>query len=186
MLVKVKGKAIKLNGRWCYKGETEEITLEQYEGKEKYLEIVKADKEVKELPQVPGEDIVEEQSQEETEVDEEEIEKVEEEKLAFADARLQILQDGDALAHRKGAHGDEVLARHARGREIAQAVHGEYEVLGVLALVHVLVALQLKIEEFFLHRPQRFQIQSGKKAQQLAFVEAAAQVLRVDVVDAQV
>ncbi len=79
MLVKVKGKAIKLNGRWCYKGETEEITLEQYEGKEKYLEIVKADKEVKELPQVPGEDIVEEQSQEETEVDEEEIEKVEEE-----------------------------------------------------------------------------------------------------------
>ena len=80
MLVKVKGKAIKLNGRWCYKGETEEITLEQYEGKEKYLEIVKADKEVKELPQVPGEDIVEEQSQEETEVDEEETEKVEEEK----------------------------------------------------------------------------------------------------------
>ena len=79
MLVKVKGKAIKLNGRWCYKGETEEITLEQYEGKEKYLEIVKADKEVKELPQVPGEDIVEEQSQEETEVDEEEIEKEEEE-----------------------------------------------------------------------------------------------------------
>lgn len=79
MLVKVKGKAIKLNGRWCYKGETEEITLEQYEGKEKYLEIVKDDKEVKELPQVPGEDIVEEQSQEETEVDEEEIEKVEEE-----------------------------------------------------------------------------------------------------------
>lgn len=79
MLVKVKGKAIKLNGRWCYKGETEEITLEQYEGKEKYLEIVKADKEVKELPQVPGEDIVEEQSQEETEVDEEETEKVEEE-----------------------------------------------------------------------------------------------------------
>ena len=79
MLVKVKGKAIKLNGRWCYKGETEEITLEQYEGKEKYLEIVKADKEVKELPQVPGEDVVEEQSQEETEVDEEETEKVEEE-----------------------------------------------------------------------------------------------------------
>ena len=80
MLVKVKGKAIKLNGRWCYKGETEEITLEQYEGKEKYLEIVKADKEVKELPQVPGEDVVEEQSQEETEVNEEETEKVEEEK----------------------------------------------------------------------------------------------------------
>lgn len=79
MLVKVKGKAIKLNGRWCYKGETEEITLEQYEGKEKYLEIVKADKEVKELPQVPGEDVVEEQSQEKTEVDEEETEKVEEE-----------------------------------------------------------------------------------------------------------
>ena len=79
MLVKVKGKAIKLNGRWCYKGETEEITLEQYEGKEKYLEIVKADKEVEELPQVPGEDVVEEQSQEETEVDEEETEKVEEE-----------------------------------------------------------------------------------------------------------
>lgn len=79
MLVKVKGKAIKLNGRWCYKGETEEITLEQYEGKEKYLEIVKADKEVEELPQVPGEDVVEEQSQEETEVNEEETEKVEEE-----------------------------------------------------------------------------------------------------------
>lgn len=80
MLVKVKGKAIKLNGRWCYKGEIEEITLEQYEGKEKYLEIVKADKEVEELPQVPGEDVVEEQSQEETEVNEEETEKVEEEK----------------------------------------------------------------------------------------------------------
>lgn len=79
MLVKVKGKAIKLNGRWCYKGETEEITLEQYEGKEKYLEIIEADKEVEELPQVPGEDVVEEQSQEETEVDEEETEKVEEE-----------------------------------------------------------------------------------------------------------
>ena len=79
MLVKVKGKAIKLNGRWCYKGEIEEITLEQYEGKEKYLENVKADKEVEELPQVPGEDVVEEQSQEETEVNEEETEKVEEE-----------------------------------------------------------------------------------------------------------
>ena len=79
MIVKVKGKAVKLNGKWCYKGETENITLEQYEGKEKYLEIVEADEEVEELPQVPGEDVVEEQSQEETEVDEEETEKVEEE-----------------------------------------------------------------------------------------------------------
>lgn len=79
MIVKVKGKAVKLNGKWCYKGETENITLEQYEGKEKYLEIVEADEEVEELPQVPGEDIVEEQSQEETEIDEEETEKVEEE-----------------------------------------------------------------------------------------------------------
>ena len=40
MIVKVKGKAVKLNGKWCYKGETENITLEQYEGKEKYLEII--------------------------------------------------------------------------------------------------------------------------------------------------
>lgn len=79
MIVKVKGKAVKLNGKWCYKGETENITLEQYEGKEKYLEIVEADEEVEELPQVPGEDVVEEQSQEETEIDEEETEKVEEE-----------------------------------------------------------------------------------------------------------
>ena len=79
MIVKVKGKAVKLNGKWCYKGETENITLEQYEGKEKYLEIVETDEEVEELPQVPGEDVVEEQSQEETEIDEEETEKVEEE-----------------------------------------------------------------------------------------------------------
>lgn len=79
MLVKVKGKAIKLNGKWCYKGEIEEITLEQYEGKEKYLEILKADKEVEELPEVPGEDVMEEQLQEETEADEEENEKVEQE-----------------------------------------------------------------------------------------------------------
>ena len=79
MIVKVKGKAVKLNGKWCYKGETENITLEQYEGKEKYLEIVEADEEVEELPQVPGEDVVEENQQEETEVDEEETEKVEEE-----------------------------------------------------------------------------------------------------------
>ena len=71
MIVKVKGKAVKLNGKWCYKGETENITLEQYEGKEKYLEIVEADEEVEELPQVPGEDVVEENQQEETEVDEE-------------------------------------------------------------------------------------------------------------------
>ena len=81
MIVKVKGKAVKLNGKWCYKGETENITLEQYEGKEKYLEIIEADKEVEELPQVPGEDVIEEESQEEkTEVDEkEENEKVDEE-----------------------------------------------------------------------------------------------------------
>lgn len=79
MIVKVKGKAVKLNGKWCYKGETENITLEQYAGKEKYLEIVEADEEVEELPQVPGEDVEEEQSQEETEIDEEETEKVEEE-----------------------------------------------------------------------------------------------------------
>lgn len=81
MIVKVKGKAVKLNGKWCYKGETENITLEQYEGKEKYLEIVEADEEVEELPQVPGEDVIEDELQEEkTEVDEkEENEKVEEE-----------------------------------------------------------------------------------------------------------
>ena len=81
MIVKVKGKAVKLNGKWCYKGETENITLEQYEGKEKYLEIIEADEEVEELPQVPGEDVIEDELQEEkTEVDEkEENEKVEEE-----------------------------------------------------------------------------------------------------------
>lgn len=83
MIVKVKGKAVKLNGKWCYKGETENITLEQYEGKEKYLEIVEADEEVEELPQVPGEDVIEDELQEEkTEVDEkEENEKVENEKV---------------------------------------------------------------------------------------------------------
>lgn len=79
MVVKVKGKAIKLNGRWCYKGETETISLEQYEGKEDYLEIIQADKEVEELPQVPGEDIIEELQEEQTEVNEvEQTEKLEE------------------------------------------------------------------------------------------------------------
>lgn len=83
MIVKVKGKAVKLNGKWCYKGETENITLEQYEGKEKYLEIVEADEEVEELPQVPGENVIEDELQEEkTEVDEKvENEKVENEKV---------------------------------------------------------------------------------------------------------
>lgn len=53
MLVKVKGKGVKLNGKWCYKGEMAEIDEIEYEENKKFLDIIE-DEEGPKLPQVPG------------------------------------------------------------------------------------------------------------------------------------
>lgn len=53
MLVKVKGKGVKLNGIWTYKGEEAVIDEEQYEKNKEFLDIIE-DEEGPQLPQVPG------------------------------------------------------------------------------------------------------------------------------------
>lgn len=53
MLVKVKGKGVKLNGIWTYKGEEAVIDEEQYDKNKDYLDIIE-DEEGPKLPQVPG------------------------------------------------------------------------------------------------------------------------------------
>lgn len=56
MLVKVKGKGVKLSGKWCYKNEEAEINEVEYEENKEYLDIVKEDKNTPEIPQIPGPD----------------------------------------------------------------------------------------------------------------------------------
>ena len=52
MLVKVKGKGIKLNGKWCYKNEEVIIDEAEWEENKEYVDIIK-DEEAEKLPQVP-------------------------------------------------------------------------------------------------------------------------------------
>ena len=53
MLVKVKGKGVKLNGIWKYKDETAEISDKEYEANKEYVDILE-DEEGPQLPQVPN------------------------------------------------------------------------------------------------------------------------------------
>lgn len=53
MLVKVKGKGVKLNGVWKYKNEEAEIDEIEYEENKEFLDIIE-DEEGPKLPQVPG------------------------------------------------------------------------------------------------------------------------------------
>lgn len=53
MKVKVKGKGVKLNGIWIYKGEEAIIDEEQYEENKEFVDIIE-DEEGPQLPQVPG------------------------------------------------------------------------------------------------------------------------------------
>lgn len=53
MKVKVKGKGVKLNGVWIYKGEEAIIDEEQYEENKEFVDIIE-DEEGPQLPQVPG------------------------------------------------------------------------------------------------------------------------------------
>lgn len=55
MLVKVKGKGVKLNGKWCYKEEEATINEAEWEENKEYLDIIKDDEGDK-LPQVPEND----------------------------------------------------------------------------------------------------------------------------------
>ena len=55
MLVKVKGKGVKLNGIWKYKDETAEINDEEYEVNKEYVDILE-DEETSQLPQIPNRD----------------------------------------------------------------------------------------------------------------------------------
>lgn len=55
MLVKVKGKGVKLNGIWKYKDETAEISDEEYEANKEYVDILE-DEETSQLPQIPNKD----------------------------------------------------------------------------------------------------------------------------------
>ena len=52
MLVKVKGKGVKLNGIWKYKNEEAEISETEWEENKEYVDIIKDD-EGEKLPQVP-------------------------------------------------------------------------------------------------------------------------------------
>ena len=52
MLVKVRGKGVKLNGIWKYKNEEAEISETEWEENKEYVDIIKDD-EGEKLPQVP-------------------------------------------------------------------------------------------------------------------------------------
>jgi hypothetical protein len=56
MIVRVKGKGVKLSGKWCYKNEEAEIDENEYEKNKEYLDIIKEDKNVPKVPQIPGPD----------------------------------------------------------------------------------------------------------------------------------
>ena len=54
MLVRVRGKGVKLNGVWKYKNEEVEIDEIEFEENKEYLDIIK-DEETEKLPQIPNE-----------------------------------------------------------------------------------------------------------------------------------
>lgn len=54
MIVKVKGKGVKLSGKWCFKGEEAEIDEVEYEKNKEYVDIIKEDVKEPEIPQVPN------------------------------------------------------------------------------------------------------------------------------------
>lgn len=56
MLVKVKGKGLKLNKQWHYKGAEVEIEEAEYEKNKEYLDILKEDASIPQVPQIPGAD----------------------------------------------------------------------------------------------------------------------------------
>jgi len=55
MLVKVKGKGVKLNGIWTFKGEEAVIDEKQYEKNKEFVDIIQ-DEEGPKLPQIPNKD----------------------------------------------------------------------------------------------------------------------------------
>ena len=54
MLVRVKGKGLKLNKQWHYKGAEVEIEEAEYEKNKEHLDILKEDENTPQIPQVPG------------------------------------------------------------------------------------------------------------------------------------
>lgn len=54
MIVKVKGKGVKLSGKWCFKGEEAEIDEVEYEKNKEYVDIIKEDVKEPQIPQVPN------------------------------------------------------------------------------------------------------------------------------------
>lgn len=60
MIVRVKGRGVKLSGRWYFKNQEAEIDEKEYEANIEYLDIIKGEKEDHELPQVTGLDDEEE------------------------------------------------------------------------------------------------------------------------------
>lgn len=57
MKVKVKGKGVKLSGKWCFKNEEVEIDEAEYEKNKEYVAIIKEDTQEPLIPEIPGEDI---------------------------------------------------------------------------------------------------------------------------------
>lgn len=54
MIVKVKGKGVKLSGKWCFKNEEAEIDEVEYEKNKEYVDIIKEDVKEPQIPQVPN------------------------------------------------------------------------------------------------------------------------------------
>lgn len=54
MLVRVKGKGVKLNGKWCYKNDETIIDEIEYKENKEFLDIIE-DEETEQLPQIPNE-----------------------------------------------------------------------------------------------------------------------------------
>lgn len=57
MKIKVKGKGVKLSGKWCFKNEEVEIDEAEYEKNKEYVVIIKEDTQKPLEPEIPGEDI---------------------------------------------------------------------------------------------------------------------------------
>lgn len=55
MLVRIKGKGLKLNGKWCYKGAEVEIEETEYEKNKDYLDVIEEDDRTS-IPEIPVSD----------------------------------------------------------------------------------------------------------------------------------
>lgn len=55
MLVRVRGKGVKLNGKWCYKNDEAVIDEVEYENNKDFVDIID-DEEIEQLPEIPNED----------------------------------------------------------------------------------------------------------------------------------